>query len=203
MSSPVDALRPTAARTRAGWVARRWRALRFRDALLVTALPLTAVFLLFADAASRYARAIQFEDWWSARASVPGFFAERVRELAGLPGRLALRQGFSPEMADAGIIRLEVPRRSWDSLQGDPLALWGEWIDGTLRYAGAPIPVRLRKRGDNSIHWVTDKRSLTVRTPRDDFYKGFRNFALSVRDPLSSYLANRLGAEFGLLMPRT
>ncbi|MEZ4588656.1 MAG: CotH kinase family protein [Gemmatimonadales bacterium] len=203
MSSPASVVARPAERAAPRWWVRLWRGLRFRDALLVTVLPVTVVLLFFADAALRYARMIQFEDWWSARAGVTSFFAQRVHAAATIPTRVALRRGFSADLPDAGVIRLEVPRRSWDSLQSDPLAMWGSWIEGTLRYGGTSLPVRLRKRGDNSIHWTTDKRSLTVRTERDDFYKDFRNFALSVRDPLSAFLANRLGNEFGLLMPRT
>jgi hypothetical protein len=204
VSAPSETLPAPAARTgvRAA-AARVWRALRFRDAVLLTALPVLGLVFVAGDSAVRYLRWLQFRDWFSFRASVPAFFYSRVEELKTLPTRVALRRGFSPEAADAGIIRLDVPRRAWDSLQGDPVGHWGEWVDATLSYGGTAIDARIRKRGDNSIHWLTEKRTITVRTPRDEFYKRYRSFGLSVKDVMSSYLANRLAPEFGLLAPGT
>jgi parallel beta-helix repeat protein len=199
-SRPVDR---TALRTRTGLLARAWAGLRMRDAVLLSLLPLAAVVLLFGGAAYDYARARQFDDWWSVQQSVAGAFSDRIHALLRLPVALALRHRFDPEAGDAGIIRLTVEGRTWDGMQGDPLAMWGEWVDGRLDYGATTIPVRLRKRGDNSIHWLTDKRSMTVRTPRDDFYKRFRSFGLSVKDVVPAYLANRLGSEFGILVPAT
>jgi hypothetical protein len=120
-----------------------------------------------------------------------------------LPDRLALRQRLDPDRRDAGIIRLDFPRPSWDLLQEDAQAMWDTWVyGGELRYGETATAVRLRKRGDNSIHWLMEKRSLTVRTRREEFYKGYRTFGLSIRDVLPAYLANRLAWEFGLLAPR-
>jgi len=193
----------TALRARTGLLARAWAGLRMRDAVLLSLLPLAAVVLLFGGAAHDYARARQFDDWWSVQQSVAGAFSNRIHALLRLPAALALRHRFDPEAGNAGIIRLTVEGRTWDAMQGDPLAMWGEWADGRLDYGATSIPVRLRKRGDNSIHWLTDKRSMTVRTPRDDFYKRFRSFGLSAKDVVPAYLANRLGSEFGLLVPST
>ncbi|HXG43212.1 MAG TPA: right-handed parallel beta-helix repeat-containing protein [Gemmatimonadales bacterium] len=203
MSSPAGALErrlPVAVRS---WPVRLWQALRFRDAVVLTAVPLLAAALLLGDATWRYTRIRQFDDWWSRAQSLPGALSQRIHALLALPQVARLRQRFDPAARDPGIIRLLIPGNAWDSLQGDPLALWGEWVDGTLDYGGTTVPVRIRKRGDNSIHWLTDKRTLTIRTPRDQFYKRFRTFGLSVKDVLPAYLANRLAREFGLLAPET
>ncbi len=203
MSSPAHTLarsRPLGLAERA---ARLWRSLRFRDAVVLSAIPLLAALLLLGDAAWRYGRIRQFDDWWARTQTLPGLLSARLRALLALPRAVRLRQAFDPAARDPGILRLLVPGNAWDSLQGDPLALWGEWVDGTLDYGGTTIPVRIRKRGDNSIHWLTDKRTLTIRTPRDQFYKRFRTFGLSVKDVLPAYLANRLAREFGLLAPET
>ena len=202
MASRTDAFARPAGR-RDGRLARAWRGLRFRDAVVLTSLPLLAMALLIGDALRRSAAYRGFDDWWSNAGSVATFVSDRAGALATLPGRVALRQSFDPEAADSGIIRLVVQSRDWDAMQGDPLAMWGEWVDGTLSYGRTLLDVRLRKRGDNSIHWLTDKRSLTVRTQRDEFYKRYREFGLSVKDVLPSYVANALAPEFGLLAPET
>ncbi len=180
-----------------------WFELRFRDAVVLTALPLLAAGLLVGAAVRDYAQAGDFDDWWSTAQTVPGYFNARLRGIEHLPAAFGLRHRLDPGVADAGVIRLEVPGASWDSLARDPLAMWGTWVQGTLRYGRTMIPVKLRKRGDNSIHWLGDKRSLTIRTPRDEFYKRYRSFGLSAKDVLTAYVANRLAAEFGLLAGET
>ena len=179
------------------------RSLTLRDVLVFTSVPLTAAVLLLADAALRYSRSIQFDDWWSARASVSRAFSDRVRSIATLPERVGLRQHLDANDPDPSIIRLTVPGSNWDAMHGKALVGWGEWVEGTLEYGKTSTAVRLRKRGDNSIHWMTDKRTMTVRTPRDDFYKRFRSFALGVKDVVPAYLANRMAKEFGILAPTT
>jgi len=164
----------------------------------VTAIPLLAVCLFVGLAIADYAAARQFDDWWSNGQTVNGYFDARLHAVRNLPAVFGARHRLDPETPDAGIIRLEIPGASWDSL-ADPLAMWGEWVDGTLRYGRTAIQVRVRKRGDNSIHWLTDKRSLTVRTPREEFYKRYPTFGLSVKDVLPSYVANKLAHEFGIL----
>jgi len=199
VSQPIVAT----ARGRVSLLRRAWLGLRFRDALLLTVVPLTGLVLVLGGAVRDYLDARQFDDWWSRSRTVGRYFTARSGGLATLPTSLRLRDQFDPAAADAGIIRLELPGAAWDSIGADGQSMWGEWVDGTLRYGETRLQVRLRKRGDNSVHWLTDKRSLTVRTPRDDFYKRFRSFGLSVKDVLPNYLANRLAQEFGILAPAT
>jgi parallel beta-helix repeat protein len=190
-------------RAQPGVLARAWARLRFRDAFLISLVPVVAVLLILGSAMFDYSRARQFDDWYSKDQTVAGAFSERVHALKVLPGTLSLRHGFDPDARDAGIIRLTIPGRVWDSLQADPLAMWGQWVDGKLHYGETTIDVSVRKRGDNSVHWLTDKRSLTIRTPKDEFYKRYRQFALSVKDVLPAYTANRMAQEFGILAPTT
>ncbi len=182
---------------------RAWQELRFRDALLLTFLPLLALGFILSASVREYLRARVYDDWYARGVSVRGQFSSRVRMIAKLPASLRLRDSFSPDDNDAGVIRFEVPGARWDSLEVVGDAPWAPWLDGTLRYGGTSLPIRLRKRGDNSVHWLTEKRSLSVRTPRDDFYKRFRSFALSGKDVLPSYVANRMAQSFGLLAPTT
>ncbi len=201
VSPPIGAA--ATSRWRLSLLRRAWLGLRFRDALLLTIVPLAALALVLGGAVRDYLAARQFDDWWSRGQSVGQFFTARAGGLATLPTSLRLRDQFNPEAVDAGIIRIELPAAAWDSIEGNGQTMWGEWVDGTLRYGETQIAVRLRKRGDNSIHWLTDKRTITVRTPRDDFYMRFRSFGLSVKDVLPAYLANRLAQEFGILAPAT
>jgi parallel beta-helix repeat protein len=180
-----------------------WRDIRFRDALLISLIPLLAIVLIVGASWNDYLRSREFDDWWSRPQTMRSAFSARARGIAALPRSLRLRDEFPPEKRDAGVIRLEVAANAWDSLEVEAPGTWAPWISGNLRYGSTVTPIRLRKRGDNSIHWLTDKRALTIRTPRDDFYKRFRSFGLSGKDVLMSFLANRLSGEFGLLAPST
>ncbi len=134
-----------------GLLARAWARLRFRDAFLLSLVPITAVLLILGSAMFDYSRARQFDDWYSKDQTVAGAFKERMHALRVLPGTLSLRHDFDPDARDAGIIRLTVPGRVWDSLEADPLAMWGKWVDGTLRYGGTTIDVKVRKRGTTAF----------------------------------------------------
>jgi hypothetical protein len=199
-SAPVERgdRRPITARLRPALAA-----LRFRDAVFLTILPLAAIVLLFGSSVFDYARVRHFDDWWSRQQSVAQFFSARVHALATLPATLALRHRFEPEGGESGVLRLTVEGREWDAMHTDPLRMWGEWVDARLEYGSTSIDARVRKRGDNSLHWLTDKRSLAVRTRQEEFYKRFRSFGLSVKDVVPSFLANRLATEFGILAPHT
>lgn len=202
MSIPSDAVRASA-RPGPGLLRRLWLDLRLRDAVLITVVPLGMIALLFANAVLDYSRASQFDDWFGREAGVARAFSTRVHSVLTLPERLALRHRLDQDAPDAGIIRLDVPGRAWDSLHGDPQRMWGEWVEGELRYGGTMVPVRIRKRGDNSVHWLTDKRTMTVRTTRAELYKRYRTFGLSAKDVVPAWLVNRLAQEFDLLAPAT
>ena len=182
---------------------RLWHQVRFRDAFLVSLIPLVAIVLLFGASLNDYLRARDFDDWYSRDQSLPNLFSSRVKALVMLPMSLHLRDSFASDMRDAGIIRLEVPGQQWDSLEVEGPGVWAPWLNGQLRYGTTTMKVRFRKRGDNSVHWLTDKRSITIRTPRDNFYKSYRAFGLSGKEVLTSFLANQLGHEFGLVTPAT
>ena len=189
-----------------GWLSRWhrvWERARFRDVFLACLIPIVAVVLLFAASLNDYLRARDFDDWYSREQSLPLLFSARAKAIVMLPKSLHLRDGFAPDARDAGIIRLEAPGQRWDSLEFEPPGVWAPWISGQLRYGTTAMKVRFRKRGDNSVHWLTDKRSLTVRTPRDNFYKSYRAFGLSGKEVLTSFLANQLSQEFALVSPFT
>ena len=184
-------------------IARLWQKLRLMDVVLLTSVPLLTVGLLIGDGIVSALRYSEFDDYWTEKATVGYFLNQRAKSIISLPGRVALRQGFDPDASDPGIIRINVPRRRWDEMRANSQSIWNVWVDAQLTYGATSLDVRLRKRGDNSLHWLTDKHSLTVRTSRDEFYKTYREFGLSAKSVLPSYLANRLAQEFGLLVPDT
>ncbi|MFQ5745762.1 MAG: CotH kinase family protein [Gemmatimonadota bacterium] len=183
--------------------ARRRRRVRLRDVVLLS-LPLDFLLgLLLAGSVLDYVRARQFDDWWSRGFSVPELFADRIWAAATLPRALSLERRTDPEGADPGIVRLRVTGEGWQGLTGDALARWSEWTDAVLLEPGDARAVELRKRGDTSVHWLTPKKSFTLKTSRTGLFKGYRRLAFSVKDVLPLYVSNRLAAEFGLLAPST
>ena len=56
---------------------RFWSALRFRDAVALTAFPLVMLALLLVTSVRDYLRAKQFDDWWSRGQDVVGAFSGR------------------------------------------------------------------------------------------------------------------------------
>ena len=180
-----------------------WRMLGFREVVVLTAPLLVILLYLVAASVMDYYRALQFDDYWSNSTSVDQRFRIRMSQLFRLPREIATRKHLTPEAADAGIIDLQVDPRVLDAMFADPQLGWGEWSDAVLEQNTKLLNVSVRKRGDNSIHWLTDKHTLTVRTPRTDFYKRYRSFGLSTKTPLTSFVAGRLAGEFGLLASST
>jgi hypothetical protein len=180
-----------------------WRQLRLRDGLWL-ALPLLALaaFLLAASVAD-YREARLFDDWWSQQASVSKFFGARLDAARALPERMRVRRRVDAEAADPARFRLQVARRSWATWQRDPLASWGSWLDADLIDGNEYLPVEIRKRGDTSVHWLTAKKSFTLKAPRGALYKDYRRLAFSAKTPVSQLVANGLASEFDLLAPDT
>jgi len=183
---------------------RGFRRLRLLDALVLTA-PFVAVlgYLLGASLLDLH-RSLQFDDYWSHGVGLESRFAARAGSLRGfLPGLRAAQQ-IELEGADPGVIRLSLDPALLDAAYRDPQLGWGLWMSGDLVETGNRLlPVNVRKRGDNSVHWLTEKKTLTLRTTREDFFKQFRSFGLSGKDVLPAFVANRLAVDFSLLAPGT
>lgn len=181
----------------------RFRA-SFRDALVLSAPLVFGLGYLVIAAVVDYQRALQFDDFWSQGVTVEDRFLARASGLTGLLAGQRLKHRIDPERDDPGLLRLQVDPAQLDASFRDPQLGWAEWLEGSLEESGGRLlPVRVHKRGDNSVHWLTEKKSLAVRTTREEFYKRYRSFGLSGKDVLPSYLANRLAPEFGLLAPNT
>ena len=120
-----------------------------------------------------------------------------------LPHAVALKQRLDPGLADPGVVRLKVDAEEWKRGNADPTATEDAWIDATLVDGENLVSVKLRRRGDASVHWTTPKRSFTLKTPKGSHFRGFRRVGLSGKQVLSSYLANRLPFELGVFASYT
>jgi len=172
--------------------------------LLIFTLPILGVlFYIFLAAVGHYHQRIQFDDFWGAAATMQEAFASRLHSAVGVPAALLQEQRFDPEQPDPGQVRLIIPGGEWDRLHDDPLGHWGEWFDAELRHGAVLSKAKVRKRGDNSVHWTSPKRSFTLRTELEETLNGHRTLALSAKDVLPAFLANRLAEEAGLFTPHT
>lgn len=178
-----------------------WRRITLLDALVVTLPVMALVLWLFVGAVSDYDRIRQFDDWWSRATSVRKFGFYRLRSAWRSLEMNELAKGFSPEREDAPRLRILVDRDEFARIERDAAAHWGEWVDVELLDAGDRTKARLRLRGDGSAHWTSEKKSFTLRTEKDELYKGFRTLAFSVKDVLPQWLVGTIAKDFGLLAP--
>jgi parallel beta-helix repeat protein len=182
------------------WMRWSW-SVRLRDVIIFASLPILLGLYIVTASVLDYSDARQFDDWWSREAKINTYFVERISALEKLPQMFALQRRLDPEKEDSGIVRLDVPSDVWTSWQADPLAGMGEWSNATLLRGNNFDSVRLRKRGDNSVHWITEKKSFTLRTSTSALFKGYRRLAFSGKTVFQSHMVARLASEFGLLAP--
>jgi Right handed beta helix region/CotH kinase protein len=183
--------------TRWGW------SVRLRDVVIFSLLPFLLGVYVVGAAIFDYINVHQFDDTWSRYTKLDEFFVERISAVLKLPKMWALQRRLTPEKDDSGIIRLSVQREFWNSWQRDPLSSFEQWNNATLVRGNSWSPVKLRKRGDNSVHWMTEKKSFTMRTRRSTLFKGYSRLAFSAKTVLQSYVVARLANEFDLLAPYT
>lgn len=179
------------------------RSLRLKDVIVFGSLPVLLIGYLLTGAVIDYYHARQYDDWWSRGRVAKQFLQARLAIAVGMPRAVSLERGFDPESPDPGLVRLRVPRETWDAVLEDPLAGWGVWVDGQLIRADDAYRVELRKRGDTSVHWTTPKKSFTLKTRRDDLFKGFRRVGFTAKDVLPQYVSGTLAAQFDLMAPFT
>ncbi|MDX1393729.1 MAG: CotH kinase family protein [Gemmatimonadota bacterium] len=171
------------------------------DVLVLTSPLLVALVLASGAALRDYAEARQFDDWWSAAVTLPGAFAGHVRTALRTPRAIAVRQRLDAAADDAVAIRLSVPSGEWDAHVANAFAADNPWVDALLVREGSSREANVRRRGDTSVHWTTPKTSFTLRVPRGERVRGFRELALSGKTVLESHLANSIPGELGLAAP--
>lgn len=179
------------------------RPLSFVDVVTLT-LPLFvfAGWLLWAPVHD-YAQATRFDDWWSHSARVHRFAWLRARTALSTPRFLELERRLDPAAPHEAALRLFVDRAEFDALAARVPGSLDTWFDAQIAHAGRFHPVELRFRGDTSAHWTASKKSLTVKTGRDDLFKGYRRLILTLKEVLPQYTLGRLARELDLLTPDT
>jgi len=173
----------------------RWPRLRaalaratFQDVILFTLPPfLFAAWFLIAPILD-YGRARQFDDWWSSGAHVHRFAALRARALLDLPKSVAHERRLDPASPTSGSLRIFVDRAEFDRVQSNALEHMETWVEAQLLRGSDWRPVEIRLRGDGSVHWTTEKKSLTVKTPRAELYEGWRRMILTITNGFFDYL---------------
>ena len=189
-------------RRRAGPLS-RWRQVRFLDVFFAT-LPLVAIAVfVFGAACLDYQRISQYDDWWSNATSVRKFGWYRVRAALRQPRASVLRAEIAPEDPERATVRLRVDRAEFDELSSDVAGSWGQWIDATISTPSRELAAELRFRGDGSAHWTSEKKSLSIKTGKDELYRGFRRLNFTLKDVLPQYVVNSLAQDFDLLAPET
>jgi parallel beta-helix repeat protein len=178
--------------------ARRLRSLGPFDVLVLSAPLVFALAYALGASLIDYRTTLQFDDPWARGRRLESFLSGRLRTAVMLPKAVSLRQRMDPEVEDAGIVRLRVGRDAWEVGVADPFISSPAWVDATLLREGAVTDVRVRRRGDTSLHWTTPKVSFTLRTPRGEHVRGFRELAFSGKAVLSAHVANSIPGEFEL-----
>lgn len=181
----------------------RWRDLRLRDALMLSAIPWLILIYVLGGSLLAYLESRQADDWFSRGVHLDELFHRRAGALLRVPSAMAVRLRLDPASPDPAVLRLRVDRGTWADWQADPLALWGEWIDAELVRGNTFHAAKLRKRGDTSVHWLREKRSFTLRTRKNDLYRGYRELAFSAKTPVAQWVTQRLAGEFGLISGTT
>jgi len=179
------------------------REIGLRDVVVLTLPVALATVWTLGGALLDYRLARQSDDYWSRSFGLESFVDARVHAVRSLPRALFARRHLDPEAPDPGIVRLQVADADWRGITGDAQEGWSSWSEGMLVRGSGLEDVDLRKRGDTSIHWLSDKRSFTLQTDRTSLFKGHRELGFSVKDILPQHVAASLADEFGLLAPRS
>ncbi len=170
--------------------------LTLRGALFASVpIVLLGLYLVAASTAD-VLRIRQFDDWFSRERHIENFGWDRVRALVTAPLAWQVDHRISPEDETLSTLRLHVERHAFDRLGEEPLAHFGEQIKAAVETGGELHPVKLKLRGDTSVHWSTEKKSLTLKASRGHMLKGYRQLIFSAKEVIPAYLANSLPSEF-------
>lgn len=103
-------------------------------------------------------------------------------------------------------IRLSVEKRALATLHQHMPQSGFEYVRGTLMYGDKPQKVKIRYRGDFAYHWAYEKKSIRVKTKKDDLFEGMRAFNLQApkfKEQINNYLGYQLAEQMGLLGPKS
>jgi hypothetical protein len=180
-----------------------WKRATLRDVLLLTVPPMALALYVFVSACLDYHRIRQYDDWWARTGGVSHYTELRLRSAASTLTATELRERIANDYESVDTLRLRIDQGAWDRIGSDVGATWGRWIEASIEDAGDVHPVEVRLRGDNSVHWTSEKKSISIKTSRDRLYKGHRELIFSLKTVLSQHLTNSLAQDFDLLGPRS
>ncbi|WP_157950305.1 CotH kinase family protein, partial [Vallitalea okinawensis] len=104
--------------------------------------------------------------------------------------------------SDLNSYYLNVDPNEFKSLSNDLPQSGEEYIDAYMKYEDEMHKVKLRFRGDNTWHWLYDKKSFRVKTKKDDLVEGVRKFNFvnpREKSMLVDYLEAELAKNMGIL----
>jgi hypothetical protein len=81
-----------------------------------------------------------------------------------------------------------------------------QYTKGRMLIDGKLAKVRVKYRGDYVYHWGWDKKSIRVKTRKEDLYNGLRTFNLiapKTYQQLNNFLSLQLATRLGLIAPQT
>lgn len=179
----------------------RWRL----HSVVIFTLPfLVGGLWLLSSATNDYRRMRRYDDWWSNNARVDRFLWWRARSALRLPQAMALDESLSVEDRRRPLVDLRVPRDDFDALGADPILRAGESVKAWLADGEDLVQeVDLRLRGDTSVHWSGEKKTLAIESGRGEAFQGREVNVFSAKEVVAQYAANSMAADFGLLAPPT
>jgi hypothetical protein len=104
------------------------------------------------------------------------------------------------------LIHLFVPEANLATLESHMPQSGFNYVKARMLIDGKLEKVKVKYRGDFLYHWAFDKKSLRVRTTRQNLFQGIRSFNLQAPKALSqlnTYLSLQLAERMGLLGPKT
>ena len=182
----------------------RWRRRKLLRTIAVFWTPVVILFaILFAQSVRDLLYARQFDDWWSNRQSFQRVAGVKILSAMHTVRAQSLERRMNAERPDPTTVRLDVDRSVWDAHAANVEHGFESFMDANILEGNNFHPVKIRFRGDTSVHWLTEKRSFTLKTRRSQLWRGFRRLAFSSKTVLEQLLTSRLAAEFELLAPDT
>ncbi len=179
------------------------RRISLRDVVRWTLPPFVAALYWLGASVNDYRHMAQFDDWWSQTARVDRFAWWRVRSALRLPRALSLDHGLSVEDTERALVDLRVDRSMFDSVASDPVAHAGESVKAALFEGNSSQEVELKLRGDTSVHWSAEKKTLSLKSERGEMFHRSRVNVFSGKEVLPQFAANSMAADFDLLAPLT
>lgn len=121
----------------------------------------------------------------------------------------AIRVGISRVSKDRPVFRqldLFLPESRQALLESNMPQSGFDYVRGRLLIDGKLVKAKIKYRGDFLYHWAWNKKSLRIKTDKDNLFEGVRKFNLQApktKYQLNNYLALQLADRLGVIAPKT